>query len=292
MFFVINPISWDNMRYLATELPGRWVFRGQPAENWGLSTSLERALGQLDTNERRTIAETKERLLLREFKRRAHHYVPSPPEDEESLEWLALIQHHGGATRLLDFSHSFYVAAFFAVEEAPSKYENSAIWAVNLEHVDNAIKKKIDPGLITFAGENHNKPYIGLAQNLLQNGIDTPVVFGVEPERMNERLAVQQGIFLFPCNIGMPFEENLAGVFDSKPEIFQNTPAFSYDSKIHTPEILKTIFDITTVLKIIVPSYEKEKILQDLWNMNVSSATLFPGMDGFTRSLKYHLLEF
>ncbi|MFC1958503.1 hypothetical protein ACFLV6_01085 [Chloroflexota bacterium] len=119
-----------------------------------------------------------------------------------------------------------------------------------------------------------------------------PVVFGVEPEKMNERLAVQQGIFLFPCNIGISFEENLAGVFDSKPEIFQNRPALSYDSKIQTPEMLRSLFAATTVLKIIVPSYVKENMLHDLWKMNVSSATLFPGIDGFTRSLKYHLLEF
>lgn len=290
MFLAINPITWDNMRQIAAELPGRWVFRGQPAETWGLSTSLERALDPIAINDHREIVEKKEALLLREFKRRAHHYIPSPPRDDESLEWLALIQHHGGATRLLDFSHSFYVAAFFAVEATPSKYENSAIWAVSLDKVDNAITGKIDPQLIAGVGNNHNKRYVGLSQKLLQDGIDTNMVFGVEPERMNERLAVQQGIFLFPCNIGTSFEENLAGVFDGELEIFKNRPAFGYDSKVHTPEVLNALFEMTTVLKIIVPNYEKDKMLNDLWKMNVSSATLFPGIDGFTRSLKYHLL--
>ena len=58
------------------------------------------------------------RVLVHDFRRRAHHYIQSPPSPDEHLEWLALVQHHGGPTRLLDFTKSFYVASFFAVETA------------------------------------------------------------------------------------------------------------------------------------------------------------------------------
>jgi hypothetical protein len=52
-----------------------------------------------------------------------------------------LIQHHGGPTRLLDFTHSFYVAAFFALERAT---EDVAVWAVNLDRLENAVRKKVN----------------------------------------------------------------------------------------------------------------------------------------------------
>jgi hypothetical protein len=288
MFLVIKPNSWDSLRSLMSDMKGRWVFRGQSNETWGLSTSLERSLVITNNRDKKKIVEQKERLLLREFQRRAHHYIPSPPLKEESLEWLALMQHHGGATRLLDFSHSFYVAMFFAVEEKQTEGQNGAVWAVNLDEVNKAVGERLNPDKKVFRGEAVNRKYIELAQSVMKKGINNNIVFGVEPERMNERLAAQQGLFLFPCNIGVTFEDNLAGIFGEDSRSFQNKPAKEYSPKEHGPRNLAR----ATVIKMIIPNYIREEILHDLWNMNVSSATLFPGFDGFTRSLNYHLLNF
>ena len=50
------------------------------------------------------------------------------PEWEDDFQWLALMQHHGAPTRLLDFTWSPYVAAFLALERA---VDDAAVWAIH-----------------------------------------------------------------------------------------------------------------------------------------------------------------
>ena len=59
-----------------------------------------------------------EERILRIFKRKAHHFLSAGPLPDDDFEWLALMQHHGAPTRLLDFTWSPYVAAFFALQRA------------------------------------------------------------------------------------------------------------------------------------------------------------------------------
>jgi hypothetical protein len=108
---------------------------------WELKTSLER----------HTPAEMKpsdaEIRRLHEFKRRAHTYLQPQhiPAEDNAGEWLALMQHFGAPTRLLDVTESPYVAVYFAIEEAGQGVEACAVWAINriwcLEAAGNAILK-------------------------------------------------------------------------------------------------------------------------------------------------------
>jgi len=80
-----------------------------------------------------------EKLILSEFKRGVLPLSEFKPENEWDL--LALAQHHGLPTRLLDWSYSALVALWFAVSEAPIKKddktnENGVVWILNAEVID------------------------------------------------------------------------------------------------------------------------------------------------------------
>ncbi len=74
---------------------------------------------------------------------------------------------------------------------------------------------------------------------------------------MNERLTIQQGVFLCPGDIGQSFERNLRSLEYEKDSI----------------------------VKFIIPHEARNKALRELKHMNISKATLFPDLGGFAESL-------
>ena len=107
----------------------QWIFRGHRRSDWPLQTTLERAIYDfgIDTNalkgmsedQRRKALETLQKKslseglgkdesvskieggLLRRFQRQCHYFTMQVPDEENILEWLALMQHYKAPTRLL-----------------------------------------------------------------------------------------------------------------------------------------------------------------------------------------------
>jgi hypothetical protein len=114
-----------------------------------------------------------------------------------------------------------------------------------------------------------------------------PLVFELEPFRLNERLSVQQGVFLCPLSVDIPFTQSLAATFGLEASAFVSEEIQKYDPLANTRQALGE----AAVVKVLLPLATHHAVLQDLRSMNVTAASLFPGLDGFARSLHYFLRE-
>ncbi|MGB4222143.1 MAG: FRG domain-containing protein, partial [Smithellaceae bacterium] len=81
-----------------------------------------------------------ERYMLRLFKEQAVSYMATIPDN--NWEWLAIMQHHGMPTRLLDWTRNPLVAAYFAVRKEHDG--DSCVYAFKSNQYIN-IEKNPDP---------------------------------------------------------------------------------------------------------------------------------------------------
>jgi hypothetical protein len=255
--------KWEEIHDLQED---GWIYRGQRDSTKELKSTLERACQNYEVSLEK--AKVIENRLLREFKRKYHHYSLHIPNREKTLEWLSLMRHYGAPTRLIDFTYSIYVAVYFALEEAlpPEEADKGyAVWAINGIWAINqsAILFEKEPQIKEFLKELIEEEKEGVFDNAFRG--DNPKGFACpqNPFRLNERLTIQKGVFMCPGNVTLPFEKNLC-----------------FLSGWHEKRNIK---------KIIIPQRLRRRALDKLFAMNISRATLFPGLDGFAQSLKVTL---
>lgn len=227
-----------------------WAFRGQADAAWPLYSSLSRYL--LTHRVHPKAWSSQELRILRIFKRKAHLLLHHLPEEQDSFEWLALMQHHGAPTRLLDFSWSPFVAAFFALEHAT---KDAAVWALFPPALNARPYRTIRVSQRVTGDEIGPWVKGAYEKHFVPNRRRIAVVG--EPVRMNQRLIAQMGTFAMPGILSDPVE-----------------------SFVPVGSVVK--FELST-------SAMRSHAMAELYNMNVGNATLFPGLDGLARSLAFEL---
>jgi hypothetical protein len=123
--------SWKEIAENVEQYEGpRWIFRGVPDKTFDLIPKIARPGTRKSRQDGRYLPYEidEEDKMFKEFERIARPYFTHEPKND--LECLAIAQHHGLPTRLLDWTESLLVAAYFALEEAGTREEPPAIYAI------------------------------------------------------------------------------------------------------------------------------------------------------------------
>lgn len=243
--------SWKEFLSIKEEFTDRWVFRGQP-DDWDLKSSLERCYEDFCIDLRR--APAIEKNLIRDF-RRGYSANDREIVINDTLYCIALMQHHGAPTRLLDWTYSAYIALFFALA---AECRSPVLWCLNGNWCLR--QAKIIAGRAAILKRNadetrNEKTYASLYD------ADPPnqMVFLENPFLLNKRLIFQRGVFLCPGDISVPFEDNLK--------------AMSGWNK--RTSIRKLVLDLT--------DRNRRKILSELNDMNIHHGSLFQDFDAYAQ---------
>jgi len=248
--------SWEELTKIFNSNIHRnrfWIYRGQENKSWNLSPSIEREG-----------LKTFESEIIKSFQRNAHLYMDITNLNG-TIEWLSILQHFGAPTRLLDWTYSPFVSAFFAMINKSVESEDAVIWALNIDSlIDKA--KSISEKIKGFSFLTSQKYRFDREleddefKKLFMSDDFSPFVLPISPKKGHERLNTQQGIFLCQTNFSKTYQENL-------------------DNAINQLD------DENNFLKILIPSSMKPVILDQLRQMNINYSTLFPGLEGFIKSL-------
>lgn len=250
---VIHVTRWEDFVNGIEDQEG-WAFRGLADARWPLFSSLSRRLHAFSHDDP-GLWPLREERAWRVFRRKAHIFVQDAATLDDTLRCLALMQHHGAPTRLLDFTKSPFVAAFFALEATTGEsavygLNTPALWSASPDFDPALRRDEIDPRV----PGNFERFFLHNRQKL--------VWFG-EPAEMDHRLVAQSGLFVMPGVLDLPLEEILT----------------AYAASVVQPLLVKYVFS---------PDIRRQAMAA-LYRMNVTSSSLFPDLEGLSRSIAYEL---
>lgn len=217
-----------------------YVFRGLSDESYELSTRLMRLGGNYANLEKH---------LLRNFRKYA---LSDVPKEDSFWKWLAIAQHHGLPTRLLDWTFSPLVAAHFATCDLERYDVDGAIWCVNFIETNKLLPKKLQhlldiDGALNLTIEMLDKAVSSLTE-FDSLALESFVVF-LDPPSLDERIVHQYALFSMMSSSRSLLNDWLK----LRPRLFR---------------------------KIIIPARLKWEIRDKLDKANITERTLFPGLDG------------
>ena len=197
--------------------------------------------------------------LLRNFRKyAARGVVPA----DSVWNWLALGQHHGLPTRLLDWTFSPFVALHFATGDLEQFDRDGVVWLLDYALAHDLAPEELrqqlrSEGADVFTTEMlaATAPRLGALRRLA----DGPFVVFVEPPSFDDRIVNQYALFSLLSDPALALDEWLA----ERSEVAR---------------------------RVIVPAELKWEVRDKLDQANINERVLFPGLDGLSAWLaRYYL---
>ncbi|AQQ55254.1 FRG domain-containing protein [Planococcus lenghuensis] len=242
-----------------------WVYRGQNSEQWLLESSLHRECkafkSDIDNKKCVEIERKMEEEFKSSYKLYSNFQISEPKNDDVMEDWLeerlttfSVMQHYGTPTRFLDWTHSPFIASFFALDGATKRF---CIYALNLKQINQFNES------ISVNAFQRNRIFYDTRNPI------KPFLYPYHAIEKNHRLRVQQGLFLVPSLINMTFDDIL------KDYGIENGLLNGEETAV------KLIFDNDDL------QYWWFKLIQ----MNITHETIYPGLEGFCKSLKLNIFK-
>lgn len=231
------------------------AFRGTAQADHSLQSSLSRLVAgrsyELEAH------------VLRAFRK----YAYEARVDDAEWNWLALAQHHGLPTRLLDWSYSPLVALHFATHDPAHFEQDGAVWAVDFsrtnELLPGALRRVLrEEGTPVFTAEMLSRVARGLRE-FDRLGEEDFVVF-FEPPSLDQRIVNQQALFSLASRPDLDLREWLEGLGERSPGAYR---------------------------LIRLPAALKWEVRDKLDQAGVTERVLFPGLDGLSRWLTRYYMK-
>ncbi|HZS47192.1 MAG TPA: FRG domain-containing protein [Blastocatellia bacterium] len=223
------------------------AYRGQSDYCADLTTSLMRLGGPYEKQEGH---------LLRNFRKYALRDAVSWVDSV--WDWLAVAQHHGLPTRLLDWTYSPYVAMHFATENVDRFHADGVIWRVDFTQTNKLLPDVLKRVLAEEGSDVFTVEMLNRVSKTLQEFdslSEEDFVIFLEPPSLDDRIVNQFALFSLMSRSSARFDEWLK----AHDSVFQ---------------------------RIVIPTSLKWEVRDKLDQANITERVLFPGLDGLSRWLK------